>query len=64
MTRIVVPFMSPVSVNARRAASRIELLRASAVSRRRGRDASPPVSGERVAYLGMGASWFRRTTTK
>src|SRR6266700_7165461 len=33
---IVVPFMSPVSVNARLAAARIEDLRASAVSRRRG----------------------------
>ncbi len=33
---IVVPFMSPVSVNARLAAARIELLRACAVSLRRG----------------------------
>src|SRR5688572_23989482 len=34
MARIVVPFMSPVSLKARRAALRIELRRASAVRRR------------------------------
>src|SRR5215472_1944755 len=35
ITFIVVPFISPVSVNARLAAARIELFLASAVSRRR-----------------------------
>src|SRR5438552_9523483 len=34
MTRMVVPLTSPVSVNARRAALRMDALRASAVSRR------------------------------
>src|ERR1700756_621991 len=49
---MVVPFMSPVSLNARRAAARIELLRASAVSLRRGgaaADASDAVSGDAVS---------------
>src|SRR5215469_14458129 len=42
ITFIVVPFISPVSVNARLAAARIELFLASAVSRRRtGGGASP-----------------------
>src|SRR5215510_13488615 len=35
MARIVVPFMSPVSLNAARAAARIDRRRASAVRRRR-----------------------------
>ena len=48
---IVVPFMSPVSLNARRAAARMELLRASAVSLRRGvadGNAGDAVSGDAV----------------
>src|SRR5258708_11292018 len=48
---IVVPFMSPVSLNARRAAARMELLRASAVSLRRGvadGNADDAVSGDAV----------------
>jgi hypothetical protein len=54
MSLIVVPFMSPVSVNARRAAARIELLRASAVSRRRGLAGSVA-----VAVLATGCPAFR-----
>src|SRR5258708_38070241 len=49
---IVVPFMSPVSLNARRAAARMELLRASAVSLRRGvadGNAGDAVSGDAVS---------------
>src|SRR5512135_2471423 len=42
---IVVPFMSPVSENARLAAARIELFLASAVSRRRRGAASPSPAG-------------------
>src|SRR5258708_37429318 len=41
ITFIVVPFLSPVSVNARLAAARIELFLSSAVSRRRTGGASP-----------------------
>ena len=61
MWRIVVPFMSPVSVNARRAACRIDFFRASAVSRR-ARGDSPAFVDGRVALPGHGSSCLRLTT--
>jgi hypothetical protein len=61
MWRIVVPFMSPVSVNARRAAWRIDFFRASAVSRR-ARGDSPAFVDGRVAFMAMGPPAFRLTT--
>src|SRR4029453_17387878 len=62
MWRMVVPFMSPVSVKARRAACRMDLRRASAVSRRaRGRPLA--LRDERGDCLAMGSSRLRRAPT-
>src|SRR5258708_38293761 len=67
ITFIVVPFMSPVSVNARLAAARIELFLSSAVSRRRTRGASPiglvAVLGTRCPrFLGTGYGEYAHTS--
>src|SRR5262245_1480515 len=58
MTLIVVPLTSPVSLKARRAALRMELLRASAVSRRV-RGGSLTALRVRVCGLGMTHSSLR-----